>query len=105
MAAIAATMLAAAALGMSAIQSREQAQAQKKSMRLQEAAQTRALRERLATQRQTEQAEAKLRAKQPDISSLMSAEQQRALGGPTATMLTGTGGSNSQVRTTTLLGE
>lgn len=74
-------------------------------MRMQEAAQTRALRERLATQRQTEQAEAKIKAKQPDISSLMSAEQQRALGGPTATMLTGTGGSNSQVRTTTLLGE
>lgn len=68
---------------------------------MQEQSQREATASALAAERQGQMESRRVNAKQPDIASLMSSEQQRAISGPTATMLTG----QNQMRTTSLLGD
>jgi uncharacterized protein HemX len=106
MVAIAAAVAALAAVGGSIYSGVQQTRAQKKAEHLQNQAQREATSRALATEREQRMEQERVSAKKPDISALMTAEQQRALSGPTATMLTGTGGtSGQQQRTTSLLGE
>lgn len=97
---------ALAAVGGTIYSGQQQARAQKKAERLQSMAQREATARALSTEREQRMEHARVSAKKPDITSLMATEQQRALNGPAATMLTGTGGSpTAQQRTTTMLGE
>lgn len=68
---------------------------------MQEQSQREAQASALAAERQGQMESRRVNAKQPDITSLMAADQKRAISGPTATMLTG----QNQMRTTTMLGE
>lgn len=106
MVAIAAAVAAIAAVGASVYSGQQQVRSQKKAERMQNQAQREATAKALAAEREQRMEQERVSGKKPDISALMSAEQQRALSGPTATMLTGTGGtSGSQQKTTSLLGE
>lgn len=91
--AVTGSIAAIAALGYGVYAGEQGARQQRRAVRRQEQAQRESAAAAAAQQRRAEMEQRKANARKPDVTSLLASEQQRALMGPSSTMLTGTSGT------------